>query len=219
MTVRNVAYLRISKSDETVDNQLTAIKDFAQEDVIPFTEKIISGGSEPMSRKVFPELMEYIENMHPEKLYVYEISRIGRSMVDTFNIIQRLEKLGTMVISVSPKESWIATTDKSIRNLILAIFAWTADRERQMLKERTRNALNMRKEFLANQGYFISKRTGRRIEKFGRPARVIDWKKVDEYRSKRISYSAISRIMDIPYPTLIRKKSEIGTKNRNDGSS
>ena len=43
-------------------------------------------------------------------------------------------------------------------------------------------------------------------KKLGRPAREIDWKKVNEYRNKGISYSAISRILDVPYPTLIRKK-------------
>jgi DNA invertase Pin-like site-specific DNA recombinase len=45
-------------------------------------------------------------------------------------------------------------------------------------------------------------------KKLGRPAREINWKEVEKYREKGVSYSAISRILDIPYSTLIRKKAK-----------
>ena len=114
-------------------------------------------------------------------------------MVETISIIQKLEK-SLIVIPVSEKERWLATTDRSVRNLIMAIFSWVAEREREMLIERTKNGIQRAK----NEG-----------KKLGRPSKEIDWKKVNEYRNKGISYSAISRILDIPYPTLIRKKNNI----------
>ncbi|MGC8565950.1 MAG: recombinase family protein, partial [Thermoplasmata archaeon] len=134
------------------------------------------------------------EKMRPEKIYVYEISRLGRSMVETFNIIQEIEKKGVMIIPVSEKERFLATTDRSIRNLILAVFSWMAQREREMLIERTKNGLER------------AKKEGKKL---GRPAREINWKEVEKYREKGVSYSAISRILDIPYSTLIRKKAEL----------
>ena len=186
---RNIAYLRVSKKEENIENQREAIKKFANEDLV-FFEDIISGSTKAEERKGFKEMLEYIEKMRPEKLYVYEISRLGRSMIETISIIQKLEKI-VFIIPVSEKERWLATTDRSVRNLIMAIFSWVAEREREMLIERTRNGIE---------------RARKEGKKLGRPAREIDWKKVNEYRSKGISYSAISRILDIPYPTLIRKK-------------
>jgi len=186
---RNIAYLRVSKKEENIENQREAIKKFANEELI-FFEDVISGSTKAEERKGFKEMLEYIEKMRPEKLYVYEISRLGRSMIETISIIQKLEKT-VFIIPVSEKERWLATTDRSVRNLIMAIFSWVAERERELLIERTRNGIE---------------RARKEGKKLGRPAREIDWKKVNEYRNKGISYSAISRILDIPYPTLIRKK-------------
>ena len=186
---RNIAYLRVSKKEENIENQREAIKKFANEDLV-FFEDIISGSTKAEERKGFKEMLEYIEKMRPEKLYVYEISRLGRSMIETISIIQKLEKT-VFIIPVSEKERWLTTTDRSVRNLIMAIFSWVAERERELLKERTRNGIE---------------RARKEGKKLGRPAREIDWKKVNEYRNKGISYSAISRILDVPYSTLIRKK-------------
>ena len=194
---RNIAYLRVSKKEENIENQREAIKKFANEDLV-FFEDIISGSTKAEERKGFKEMMEYIEKMRPEKLYVYEISRLGRSMIETISIIQKLEKT-VFIIPVSEKERWLTTTDRSVRNLIMAIFSWVAERERELLKERTKNGIE---------------RARKEGKKLGRPSREIDWKKVNEYRSKGISYSAISRILDIPYPTLIRKKG----RNKKEGT-
>ena len=195
---RNIAYLRVSKKEENIENQREAIKKFANEELI-FFEDIISGSTRAEERKGFREMLEYIEKMRPEKLYVYEISRLGRSMIETISIIQRLEK-SLIVIPVSEKERWLTTTDRSVRNLIMAIFSWVAERERELLIERTKNGIE---------------RARKEGKKLGRPAREIDWKKVNEYRGKGISYSAISRILDVPYSTMIRKKADAIRKNIN----
>ena len=188
---RDVAYLRVSKKEENIENQRNAILNFAREEPVWFPDTL-SGSIPARQRKKFLEMIEYIDRMHPEKLYVYEISRIGRSMNETIGIIQELERKGVMVIPVSEKERWLSTTDRSVRNLIMAIFSWVAEREREMLIERTKNGLER------------AKREGKKL---GRPAREINWREVEKYREKGISYSAISRILDIPYPTLIRRKS------------
>jgi len=70
---------------------------------------------------------------------------------------------------VSKKERWLATTDRSVRNLIMAIFSWIAEREREMLIERTKNGLE---------------RAKKEVKRPGRPAKDIEWRKVKEYREK-----------------------------------
>jgi len=70
---------------------------------------------------------------------------------------------------VSKKERWLATTDRSVRNLIMAIFSWIAEREREMLIERTKNGLE---------------RAKKEVKRPGRPAKDIEWRKDKEYREK-----------------------------------
>ncbi len=101
------------------------------------------------------------------------------------------EECGVIVWSLSAKEAWTQTTDRSIRNLMLAIFSWVAERERENLSERTK------------AGVARARNEGKRI---GRLYRKINWRKVDKYRAKGVSWSAVSRVMDIPYNTLLAAK-------------
>jgi len=81
------------------------------------------------------------------------------------------EECGIIVWSLSPKEAWTQTTDRSIGNLMLAIFSWVAERERENLSERTK------------AGVARARDEGKHI---GKPFREINWRKVDEYRAKGI---------------------------------
>jgi len=42
--------------------------------------------------------------------------------------------------------------------------------------------------------------------------REINWRKVDEYRAKGLSWSAVSRVMDIPYNALFAAKARRAEK-------
>lgn len=203
-----IAYVRISQKEENIDNQKKAIAEFLHKDIneIKFFEDIKSGSVKAEEREGFSNMLKYIEANKPDIIYVYEISRLGRSMLETLNIIMQLENKGVIVYPISPKEKWLATVDKSIRNLIMAIFSWVAERERELLIERTKNALEHKKMELEVNGYFISSKTGKKIYKLGRPKRNIDWKSVENYREKGLSYADIARLLEIPYPTLMSQK-------------
>ena len=123
---------------------------------------------------------------------MYELSQIGRSFLNTLEIVQRLEEEFHIVVwSLSSKERWTQTTDRSIRTLILAIFTWVVERERESVSERTK------------EGLAKARNEGKQIR---HPFREINWKTVDECREKGISWSTISRILDISYSTLIRAR-------------
>jgi DNA invertase Pin-like site-specific DNA recombinase len=140
-------------------------------------------------------MINYIEQNHPSKLFVYEISRLDRSMVEIITVFQELKtRYNITVLSVSEKERWLNTTDVSIRNLILAIFSWVAERERELLLERTK------------VGIARARAEGK---KFCRPKREINWKEVNNYLQKGVCLADIARILDIPYSTLyLRFKEE-----------
>ena len=182
-----IGYVRTSRKDEIHENQIHAIQEKTGKIRI-FEDLGVSGIEIAKSRKGFAEMLGYIEENDVNKLYVFELSRIGRTFIETLETVNQLEQQGITVISVSPKEGWLSVEDKSIRQLIMAIFAWVAERERENLIERTKAGIDR------------ARSEGKHI---GRPLKKIDWKEYKKWRAKGLSKSAIGRIMDIPYPTLI----------------
>lgn len=114
---------------------------------------------------------------------------IGRSFLDTLFLVNNFEKRGIRVWSLSPAESFMQIQDTNMRQLILAVLSWTAERERESLIERTQAGLA---------------RARAEGKKLGRPVRKMPVSRIKELRDKKISLSAISRILDIPYSTLRR---------------
>ena len=142
-----IGYTRVSRVDENVENQIQAIKRFIGEDkeIKFFMDVGVSGVIPAKKRRGFGEMLQYIHQIKKERgekeeirLYVYEISRIGRDMFDTMVMIKKFEEeLGVRVFSVSEKEQFLNTQEESIRKLILTIFAWVAERERELIRQRT----------------------------------------------------------------------------------
>lgn len=184
-----IGYARTSIKEEKIENQLLKIRE-KKGDIPIFLDEGVSGIVPGEKREGFNAVMEYIEENNVKGLVVTELSRIGRSFLETLDMILSFEKREIDVISLSGKETWTTMEDKNMRKLITMIFTWVADMERQILIERTK------------QGIKRAREEGKQI---GRPKREINWKKFDSYRNKKVSISAISRILDIPYPTLIAK--------------
>lgn len=138
-------------------------------------------------------MMRFIKSNPVERIYVFEIARLGRTFIDTLNKVVELEERGINVISLSPAESWTTTADPNFRKLILVIISWVAQRERENLVERVK----------AGQARAIKE--GQHI---GRPRKKINWKEVETYLSRGLTLSAISRVINIPYTTLLRTYKE-----------
>lgn len=206
---KEIAYLRVSVKGEDLTNQERAIRKFAKEDLVIFSD-IEHGDTKITDRAGYQKMIDYICSMpwNDRKLYVYEISRIGRDHLETLTSIIRLEKeYNVQVLSVSPNESWINTSSPEIRGLILSIMSWQYEQELRALRTRTKAALEAKKESLKRNGYFIS-RKGNKITKLGRPPRVIDWAQYQELRDKGLTVSNICRILGYHYPWFLKKKKE-----------
>lgn len=198
-----IGYVRVSREDQNADNQILLLLDEGLTRDAIYVDHI-SGISTIEEREGFSKMMQFIQDHHgePITLYVFEISRLGRSFIETLNLVRTLEESGIRVWSLSPAESWSRIDDKKLRDLMLSIFSWVADRERENLIERTK------------LGIARARAEGTPL---GRPKRSIPWKKVRELEEKKISLAAISRMLDIPYTTLYRhyaqKKDENSSAN------
>ena len=204
-----LGYARVSRADENVENQIQAIKRFVGEygkEIKIFTDVGVSGVIPAKKRKGFKEMLAYIHQIRKKRgeeeeirLYVYEVSRIGRDMLDTVLMIKKLEEeLGVKVFSVSEKEQFLNTQEESIRKLILSIFAWAAERERELISQRTKEGLRRAVE------------EGKHI---GRPKITLDkkqLKQIKKYQELGLNLSAISKIIGVPYFTLRNRLIELG---------
>ncbi len=198
-----VAYYRVSTSDQTIENQRLAIMEYARrhsyEVVKEYIDEAVSGSIPPLRREGFGGLVRDLENdiVKPDVVLVYEVSRIGRTLRESLDAIWRVEKFAP-IIPVSSKESWLQTLDRSIRDLVLTVLAWAAERERALLIERTK------------EGMKRAKRMGKHI---GRPKKRISRKEIERYLKKGIPKSTIAKILGVSRTTLYTRLKEWGLED------
>ena len=202
-----VGYVRVSRVEENPENQMRAIKRFVGEDkeIRFFVDVGVSGAIPAKRRKGFAEMLKFIHEVRRQNeneeinLYVYEISRIGRDMLDTVTMIRKLEReLNVRVFSVSEKEQFMNAQEEHFRNLILTIFAWVAERELELIRQRTIEGLR--------RAVAEGKHIGRpRIELTPKQIR-----KIKHYQKLGLNVSAIAKLLGIKYSTLRGKLIELG---------
>jgi putative DNA-invertase from lambdoid prophage Rac len=188
-----IAYLRVSTEEQTVQNQKIAItkwaKDHNYQMLYFFEDPSVSGKIPATSRKGFQDLMEFVSLSKVEAVLVYELSRVGRTFWDTLDAIKVIEEHSPL-ISCSPRESFLQTTDPSIRKLMISILTWVAEREREMLVQRTKDGMNR------------ARIAGKEI---GRPEKVIDKNNLITLLAKNNSKAKIARELGISKATLYKE--------------
>jgi len=188
-----IAYLRVSTEEQSVQTQKIAItkwaKDHDYQMLYFFEDPAVSGKIPAASRKGFQDLMEFIRLSKVEAVLVYELSRVGRTFWDTLDAIKVIEEHSPL-ISCSPRESFLQMTDPSIRKLMISILTWVAEREREMLVQRTKDGMNR------------ARIAGKEI---GRPEKVIDKNNLISLLAENISRAKIARELRISKATLYKE--------------
>ena len=199
-----IAYLRVSTEEQTVQTQKIAINKWATDHnyqiLYFFEDPSVSGKIPATSRKGFQDLIEFVKSANVEAVLVYELSRVGRTFWDTLDAIKAIEE-NSPLISCSPKESFLQTTDPSIRKLMLSILTWVAEREREILVQRTKDGMNR------------AKIAGKNI---GRPKKVINKNSLIALLAENISRAKIAKQLGISKATLYK---EFRRLNINDTES
>jgi DNA invertase Pin-like site-specific DNA recombinase len=139
---RTIAYLRVSTSDQDVDKNKADIlllahrKDLGH---VHFVEETVSGRVPWRQRK----LATILEDLRPgDTLVVSELSRLGRSMLECMEILAIATQKGLKLHTV--KGEW--QLDSSLQSKIMAmVFAMAAEIERDLISQRTTEALRVKK--------------------------------------------------------------------------
>lgn len=192
------AYLRVSTEEQTVMNQKIAIEKWAQINgyliLDYFEDPAISGKVPATQRRGFQEMIELVRVAGVDAVLVYELSRVGRTFWDTLDAIKAVERYASL-ISCSPRESFLQTTEASIRKLMIGILTWAAERERDLLVQRTKDGMHR------------ARAAGKEI---GRPQKMVDKDRLITLLAENQSKTKIARSLGVSKATLYKKLRELG---------
>ena len=140
---KNVAYLRVSTIDQDVEKNKADILKLANEKKLGnvlFIEEKISGRISWKKRKIANVLEELQDG---DTIIVSELSRLGRSMLECMEILSIAVEKGVRVYAV--KGNW--QLNDSIQSKVVAMaFSMAAEIERELISQRTKEALAAKKK-------------------------------------------------------------------------
>lgn len=140
---RTIGYLRVSTSDQDIEKNKYDILQLANEKrlgQVEWVEETVSGRVAWRERLI----AEVLEELRAEDtLVVSELSRLGRSMLECMEILSIASQKGIAIYAV--KGNW--QLDNTIQSKIIAMsFAMAAEIERDLISQRTKEALAARRK-------------------------------------------------------------------------
>jgi len=186
-----IGYTRVSSDKQDLQKQEHLLLKYAQEQDLRISDFIhveISSRKDTKERRI-DELLDWLDD--GDVLLVAELSRLGRNMFEVIDIINQLGENGVEVIFVRQPE---LSTAGPHRKLLLAIYSYFAEAEREFISVRTK------------QGLAAAKASGKKL---GRPKGSRDKERVlDPHREQIKEYLelglSLRRIRTIINPQLER---------------
>ena len=133
-----VGYIRVSTDEQDLSKQKHLLLEYAHQQrliIDQFIEAEVSSRKTPQERRI-TELQDLLET--GDHLVVAELSRLGRNMLETLNIINVLSERGIKITFVRQPE---LSTSGAHGKLLLAIYSYFAESERDYISMRTKQGL------------------------------------------------------------------------------
>lgn len=155
-----VEYGRVSTDKQTLEQQNRTVQEWLKRNGlksdIVITEEGISGGVTYKKRKLGTDALPLLEA--GDMLIVAEISRLGRSMSDLNKLINdELKPRKIRLVVVQMGLDLNCANLKAMDEMILFAFSFASQLEKELIQERTKSALEVRKQKIEQEGGFISK--------------------------------------------------------------
>lgn len=181
---RAAIYLRVSTDDQSTENQRPDVDRLITMRGLEVVATYEEHGSAMKHRPAFARMITDAHRGAFDVLVVWALDRFGRSMSGNIRDVLELDRRGVLVVSV--REPWLDTSGP-VRDLLLAIFSWVAEQERNRLVERTKAGL----ERARRQGKVLGRR----------PVRI-NMRAVERLRSEGKSLRAIAGEVGVKLSTL-----------------
>lgn len=147
-------YLRVSSDEQDVNSQKQGVVEFAKskgwEIEKYITDEGVSGGKDPDKRNLGP-LLKLLQK--DDVIICSEISRLGRDLYMVMDILHHAMNVGCVIYTV--KDKFVLGDD--IQSKVLAFaFGLSAEIERQMIRQRTKEGLKLK----VKQGILLGRPIG-----------------------------------------------------------
>lgn len=180
-------YIRVSTDKQTVENQRFEINQFCQHQetiVDKWIEETISGAKSVDDRKLGKLLKKMKKG---DILICSELSRLGRNLLMIMGILNECMNRDIQVWTI--KDNYRLGSDISSKVLAFA-FGLSAEIERNLISQRTKEALARKRA----EGVILGRPKGSKSSKTKLTGHE---KKIQELLDKKVSYSAIGRILGV----------------------
>ncbi len=182
-----LGYIRVSSDHQDLEKQRHLLLEYANEQRILIDEFIEAEASSQQNKKM-RKVDEVLQKAQKgDTLIVAELSRLGRNMLETLNIINTLSEQEVKLVFIRQPE---LSTKGPQEKLLLAIYSYFAETEREFISIRTKQGLAAAKA----KGVKLGRPKGSKNEK----NRALDpYKKlIAQYLSQGINIKAISQIIN-----------------------
>jgi DNA invertase Pin-like site-specific DNA recombinase len=180
-------YIRVSTDKQTVENQRYEVNQFCEKNVLvvdKWIEETISGAKDVNDRKLGKLLRKMKKG---DILICSELSRLGRNLLMIMGILNECMNRDIQVWTI--KDNYRLGSDINSKVLAFA-FGLSAEIERNLISQRTKEALARKRA----EGVILGRPIG---SKSSRTKLTGQEKKIRELLDKKVSYSAIGRILNV----------------------
>jgi DNA invertase Pin-like site-specific DNA recombinase len=181
--MKTIGYIRVSNEKQDFDSQKHLLLDYAHHHRIIIDEFLsveMSSRKDTKQRRI-DELQAKLSD--GDMLIVAELSRLGRNMLETLVIINALSEKGVKLIFVRQPE--LSTTGQHGK-LLLAIYSYIAETEREFISMRTKDGLKAARA----EGKLLGRRKGSKNRT----------RRLDPYRDQIGLYLK----MPLPYASILK---------------
>jgi len=166
VSMKKVAiYVRVSKKEQNYETQKSMCEDYCKRnslEVFDTYEDKFTG--KEFSRPRFDDMLKDMRDGNFNVVMVYKLDRIGRSLPHLLQLFQEFKNRNVDFVSVT--QPFDTTTPEG--KLMIRLMMLLAEYERELIASRTNDRLNLYKEEMEDQGYYI-KKDGTKGYALGRP--------------------------------------------------
>ena len=180
-------YIRVSSDKQTVENQRFEISNFCEKNSLAidvWVEETISGMTRVDNRKLSKLLKKMKKG---DVLICSELSRLGRNLLMIMGVLNECMNRDIQVWTI--KDNYRLGSDINSKVLAFA-FGLSAEIERNLISQRTKEALARKKA----EGVVLGRPKGSKSAKTKLTGQE---KQIKDLLEKKVSYSAIGRILGV----------------------
>lgn len=186
-------YIRVSTDKQTVENQRFEIENYCKERnliVNAWIEETISGTKKADERKL-GKLLHKVRG--GDVIICAELSRLGRNLLMIMSILNYCMENEIQVWTI--KDNYRLGDDLTSKVLAFA-FGLSAEIERNLISQRTKEALNRKRA----EGVVLGRPKGRKSSYYKLTGKE---KVIEELRDKGLSWENIAKVLNVNRNTLL----------------